>query len=1081
MDRFFEQLAVRGATIDELISDAFASVRGEKQDTDRAALRLAAWCRSSVSGDWELFAQRLAKDGLSLESVLRRFATVNRNPIAPIPVWLSDAVWILQAMRLSPNETMPGQNVSGRESQPFEHLLFTTVDAAKSILISNLGSASMSKLAAGAVKQLCYTLLSQLAKLCAPAIYQCFQARPTQGVKPERLSVDPVFNGGSASNGYAEFIEHMRDKGFLELFEAKPVLLRLLASITRQWIESTGEFIQRLSADVAEIRLNFFGITNECQVTSVEGELSDPHNFGRSVLLVTFDDGYRAVYKPKDLRLDSFWFNLIAWLNTNEAPIDLRAARVLVRPGYGWAEYIGYAECADSEGLDRFFRRAGAWLGLFHVFAGTDMHQENIIAAGDHPVPVDLETLLQAGEAGNDAETPDLAAFKLATMKIAESILATGLLPFYERTPENRILISGGLNQSDIESAEPYWKDVNTDRMCPAMRKKPSSLLNVPKCEGSPAHLNEFLGTLISGFNGYAEFLSQNRERILALELFNSLRGLPVRRVLRPTQFYYLLLGRLKDHRNMGDGAEWSAHLDFIARLTDWDKPQDPLWPLVQAERNALSQLNIPFFLVQSDGFEVRDWCGVTAQTGDEPGLNRVWKRLQCFGAQEVSWQNDIIRAATSSISVSSTERGAVSSSIYLQQFDKAAANLDPSKLLDNASEIREYLSNFAIRRGASAAWIGLGVLGDSSLSQLAPLGVDLYNGSLGISLFMGAFAHLTGDPLAAELSLAGVAALRFNLKSAGAARFARGLGLGGGSGLGSIVYGLTALGCLLGDEELLSDASLATRLFSAELIRADKSFDVLGGSAGGILGLLKLHRTTGSGDALARAAICGEHLLASRPRMASSNGIWHGLGISSHPLTGMSHGAAGIAYAFAALHGVTGREDFALASQDCIDFENTHRSMVRSNWPDLRREVIDDERPWPCQWCHGASGIGLARLGMWRHGRVDEDTLTVDIMTAVKCALDAWPYPVDTLCCGSLGNVELLNEVGITFNKPELRSEALRRLLAIVADARCRGDYRWGTGEKRFNLGLFRGIAGVGYTLLRQAAPQLPNVLIWE
>jgi len=33
-----------------------------------------------------------------------------------------------------------------------------------------------------------------------------------------------------------------------------------------------------------------------------------------------------------------------------------------------------------------------------HCFAVTDMHQENLIAVGDQPVPVDLETTLQAAE-----------------------------------------------------------------------------------------------------------------------------------------------------------------------------------------------------------------------------------------------------------------------------------------------------------------------------------------------------------------------------------------------------------------------------------------------------------------------------------------------------------------------------------------------------------------------------------------------------------------------------------------------------------------------------------------------------------
>jgi hypothetical protein len=46
---------------------------------------------------------------------------------------------------------------------------------------------------------------------------------------------------------------------------------------------------------------------------------------------------------------------------------------------------------------------------------------------------------------------------------------------------------------------------------------------------------------------------------------------------------------------------------------------------------------------------------------------------------------------------------------------------------------------------------------------------------------------------------------------------------------------------------------------------------------------------------------------------------------------------------------------------------------------------------------------------------------------------------------------------------------------------AAARGDYRWNSGKGRFNLGLFRGLAGVGYTALRRLDGSLPNVVIWE
>ena len=46
----------------------------------------------------------------------------------------------------------------------------------------------------------------------------------------------------------------------------------------------------------------------------------------------------------------------------------------------------------------------------------------------------------------------------------------------------------------------------------------------------------------------------------------------------------------------------------------------------------------------------------------------------------------------------------------------------------------------------------------------------------------------------------------------------------------------------------------------------------------------------------------------------------------------------------------------------------------------------------------------------------------------------------------------------------------AAQRLSAVLDRAAATGDYRWNNGKRQFNLGLFRGLAGVGYTLLRRA-----------
>ena len=82
MDAFYERLIVRAATIDELLSDDFEVLPGQKGDADLAARRLAAWCQSSASGDWSLFGQRLQRDGWAIDGVLKSFATVRRKASA---------------------------------------------------------------------------------------------------------------------------------------------------------------------------------------------------------------------------------------------------------------------------------------------------------------------------------------------------------------------------------------------------------------------------------------------------------------------------------------------------------------------------------------------------------------------------------------------------------------------------------------------------------------------------------------------------------------------------------------------------------------------------------------------------------------------------------------------------------------------------------------------------------------------------------------------------------------------------------------------------------------------------------------
>lgn len=1077
MDAFYEQLLVRAATIDELLSDRFEPLPGQKGDTDLAARRLAAWCRASASGDWPLFGRRLRHDGWTMVEVLSRLSHVRRKAEAPPPAWLADAVWIeaaLQGPPAAPPKAAPAEaapEATPPEPCAFEHLFTALADAAEAKLQSGVAARALDNLNERARALLRRSLLKQLSDLATPAVYEAFAAAR----KAVPVTPDPAKPGTAL---YDKFVADMKAGGWRSLFTEKPVLLRLLAVLTRQWIDSTREFVLRLDADLETVRSVFFAAGAGSRVDAVEGDFSDPHNEGRSVKIVTFEDGTRVVYKPKDLRLDAAWYALVERLNGAAPPLDLKAARAIACDGYGWSEFVAHDACTDEDGFARFFRRAGAWLALLHCFAANDMHQENMIACGEQPVPIDLETILQASAQAHT--TPDAAdeAYAAATDIVANSVMTVGLLPAYGRGIDDNVFAVGGMTADWNSKIKLTWSDINSDGMRPAKTKETGGgTPNLPHVGGRYAKFADHVDDFVAGFAAYANFLSRRSRSEAQGGLFDGFAGLPVRKVIRPTRFYYMLLQRLKNHRAMDDGAAWSAQADFIARLADWETESDPLWPLQRAERAALLALNVPHFLTPDDGNDVRDQFGISIRTDAAPGLQRARARVAAFDAEEIDWQLTVIRQNLSAIARPAT---APADGAGFKQALLAERTAAPSRALfcAAADRVADELAAHAIRRGSSAAWIGLDWLGDADVFQLSCLGPELYNGASGIALFLAAHRAVTGAASSGELALASLAHLRKELRSRNAARMARSLGIGGAAGLGSIVYALTVMAKFLRDDTLLADAHRATALFSDELIAADRQFDVMGGSAGAILALLRLYRDSQSKDALARAVKCGEHLL-SQPRIgADGRRCWSGRGAGPHGLNGMSHGAAGFAYALAALAAATGRDAFAQAGSECIAFENESYDAERHNWPDLRGQGAPF---WPCQWCHGAPGIGLARIAASKGGGLDAELVTADIRNALAGAERGWPGQVDTLCCGTLGSIEFFCEAADALGRDDLAEQAARRLAQLLEAARAAGDYRWNSGGRRFNLGLFRGLAGVGYTALRRVEASLPNVLIWE
>src|SRR5262249_29552409 len=195
-----------------------------------------------------------------------------------------------------------------------------------------------------------------------------------------------------------------------------------------------------------------------------------------------------------------------------------------------------------------------------HVLAANDMHQENMTVPAHHPVPIDLETILQSTAETHDDSDPEAQASDLAMDKLASSVMMVGLLPAYGRTPDNNVFAMGGMTADWNSKIRIKWDHINSDAMRPTRSKEASTTNpNLPHVDGRYARLADHIDDLVSGFEDYAKFLRRQSKDSKFEDIFQDFAGLPVRKVVRATRFYSMLLQRLKNTRAMDDGIIWSA------------------------------------------------------------------------------------------------------------------------------------------------------------------------------------------------------------------------------------------------------------------------------------------------------------------------------------------------------------------------------------------------------------------------------------------------------------------------------------------------------------------------------------------
>jgi lantibiotic modifying enzyme len=352
-----------------------------------------------------------------------------------------------------------------------------------------------------------------------------------------------------------KFLGEKPSERLFSLFRKFPVLPRLWLRLISQWCEQVTELLTRLAADRAALSRAFLEGQPVGPLVDLRCGLSDPHNGGRTVMLLEFSAG-SVIYKPRPGDGEWEWFSFLEGMNGRSFHPKLRAAHVLRRKDYCWMERAEPSACKDRLAARRFYRRMGGIIGAAFLLRAADCHRDNIIAAGEHPVLVDAEALCHASSDRKAQTSVDL-------------LYRTGFL--------------SGANRRSLQSRSSVLGNATAGQHIPRIRARALKAANYERdiIDGFCRAWRCFFGTR----SGHAAFV-RRLGRICSQKR---------RRIYWPTEKYAAIIRASVQPGALRSGVERDLMFSRLCSRRTVSRS------VIHAEIAALKRLDIPYFISRAN------------------------------------------------------------------------------------------------------------------------------------------------------------------------------------------------------------------------------------------------------------------------------------------------------------------------------------------------------------------------------------------------------------------------------------------------------------------------------------------------
>ncbi|MGI8604511.1 MAG: type 2 lanthipeptide synthetase LanM [Verrucomicrobiales bacterium] len=1019
----------RSLTLGERIALLKSGAAAEGESTDAADLA-ARWCDRCAKGDVEKFRARLKWDGLE-ENDVPLLASIRPREIAPEPPWLN---LFSEALELFENGFARAEEAK-RHEVPFADFWMAFAQA---------GSKHLPLVAR--TDEIRFFLVRRLSPLGSPAFYRYFDQFRA--------------NHSGDQDAYDVWLTSARSGGAASIFQQHPVLARALASLTLSAAATLSEMIGRHHADrgAFERHVGKGGM----KIVRIDPGLSDRHYHGRQVARVEFASGKQLIYKPKSIDLDAAFQFLLKGLHAAAPEIFPPPLQTLRRKGYGWVECVAHEGFTARSQVEQYFRRGGGLLALVYALEGRDFIMDNVIAMLSGPAAIDAETALQPLCLPGGAEKMERTKLLEQLLKGRDfSVLDTGLVPLWMPASGGFYDLSGLGGQTGYVSAlqQETWENIGTG----AMRAVTKPVLVEPeknqvRLNGVPQSVIGYADEVEQGFVAGYRLILARREQILGE--VSKWGSLSLRFLLRTTNTYGQLMKKLLAPENLRSGLLAGIEAEILYRPWLTAEARPAIADFLREEVAALQRWDVPCFHVRADGEEHPYFLASP--------LAMARDRLGRLGEEDLEKQRRVVRASLRlkprvDLGGSAQPHDPFPGSTLAKEKEGPAWRFPKASLIVQAEAIADAMLSVD---GTSAP-----VVSDNGRT---PADLLLYDGSPGAAIFFSALWVATGKRKWRQHAEASLESWLLDIHGQHFQAHCATLPVGAASGLASLSYAISLCARLLQRPKLLDTAATIAGWVTQEMLAHDPHLDVFSGAAGAALVFATLAAEPQGAEVFRQRAVwAAERLLATaitEPRWGGL--VWEACG---ERYLGYGHGTAGIAAALSRVAALTGDSRFSEAASQAFRLIGNLFSESHRGWPHLLRgeEPVFQKME---SLCHGTPGLALAFAEGARH-RLSAATSLISRARERIESLD--PHPIDTVCCGNAGRFEALLAIGVDV-------EFISALLLTVLKRRePPGLFR--SGFRRSDIyacppGFFRGLSGIGYSLLRLGEPQIfPSPAAWR